>query len=211
MDLLTEPQLSANLPAWFGKLPGNGDFAQRRLAPEFLEIWDAWLQREMLQLRQHREDWTPRYLEAPLWYFVLSEGIVNPHPWIGVLMPSVDSVGRYFPLTLATPLSASIEVSVSVPDPRLMLSWWQRSANAALTALDTDQDAAQFDTGLHSIFSEPASMDETAPDILPMLSPGQTLWTTNITAQPTLAHLCNGLPCKAEFEFLFGYPDAIAA
>jgi type VI secretion system protein ImpM len=211
MDLLTVPQLSANLPAWFGKLPGNGDFAQRRLAPEFLETWDAWLQREMLQLRQHREDWTPRYLEAPLWYFVLSAGIVNAHPWIGVLMPSVDSVGRYFPLTLATPLLPSMVDISSDLNPAHMHCWWQRSANAALTALDTDQDAAQFDTALHSIFSKPASIEETTPDILPMLSPGQTLWTINITQQPTVAHLCNGLPTRAEFEFLFGYPDAIAA
>ncbi|MGO8543079.1 TagF domain-containing protein, partial [Rhizobium leguminosarum] len=34
---------STALPAWFGKLPGMGDFAHRRLPQDFLAAWDQWL------------------------------------------------------------------------------------------------------------------------------------------------------------------------
>ena len=35
---------AAAAAGWYGKLPGLGDFAMRRLPPEFVSHWDAWLQ-----------------------------------------------------------------------------------------------------------------------------------------------------------------------
>ena len=31
------------VPGWFGKLPGLGDFASRRLPDTFVAAWDRWL------------------------------------------------------------------------------------------------------------------------------------------------------------------------
>ena len=123
------------LPGWYGKLPGMGDFAHRRLPDEFRHAWDRWLQGGLTQLRSRHADWTERYLQAPLWCFVLGEGVMaGDSPWIGVLMPSVDSVGRYFPFTVATPLAwspAEIHGQVLARAQR----WLRQAAQAAVDGL----------------------------------------------------------------------------
>ncbi len=96
---------SATIPGWYGKLPSLGDFASRRLPAEFINAWDAWLQ-EVLQATRDAlgEGWLDCYLTMPIWRFVLLPGLVGPSGWAGVLMPSVDRVGRQFPLTVAVAL-----------------------------------------------------------------------------------------------------------
>lgn len=90
---------------FFGKLPGYGDFIERNLPRPFTEQWDPWLQRAIQTSRQMLgEHWLDCYLTAPIWRFVLSSGCVDGNAWIGLVMPSVDRVGRHFPLTLAQPL-----------------------------------------------------------------------------------------------------------
>jgi type VI secretion system protein ImpM len=42
-----------------------------------------------------------RILGTPIWHFVLPGGQCGPGATLGVWMPSVDRVGRLFPLTLA--------------------------------------------------------------------------------------------------------------
>ena len=92
---------------WFGKLPDSGDFAQRRLDGPFVHTWDTWLQHGMAQLRQQHPDWLTHYLQAPVWQFMLGQALVTERAWLGVLMPSVDAVGRYFPITVVTPVDAA--------------------------------------------------------------------------------------------------------
>lgn len=86
----------------FGKLPSYGDFLQRDLPGEFVDAWDGWLQRVMVGSREALgEQWLPSYLSAPIWRFALAEDIAGGSVWSGILMPSVDRVGRYFPLAIA--------------------------------------------------------------------------------------------------------------
>ena len=47
------------------------------------------------------EAWLPAWLEAPVWRFALSPDICGPDAVIGLWMPSVDRIGRYYPLTVA--------------------------------------------------------------------------------------------------------------
>ncbi len=62
----------------------------------FVDPWDAWLQRGIERSQDVLgEDWLPAYLQAPLWRFGLVPGICGEHGATGVLMPSVDRVGRY--------------------------------------------------------------------------------------------------------------------
>ena len=94
---------------WHGKLPSVSDFAARRLDPAFIELWDAALSASLAALRDGAgERWTDVYLASPTWRFVAGPGFLPPPfdatGWTGLVMPSVDRVGRYYPLTLALPL-----------------------------------------------------------------------------------------------------------
>ena len=113
------------LPGWFGKLPGLGDFAHRRLPEDFRERWDHWLQTGLLQLRRQHADWTAHYLQSPLWFFALAPQVAGARPWIGVLMPSVDGVGRYFPFTIACELAVPLD-TLSHSAWTALARWWRR-------------------------------------------------------------------------------------
>lgn len=94
----------------FGKMPALGDFFRIGLAPGFTDPWDAWLQSGLLALGSALgPDWQALYLSAPIWRFTLSAGVAGPQAAQGVLMPSVDRVGRQFPLTLAQLLPGTPE------------------------------------------------------------------------------------------------------
>ena len=85
----------------FGKMPSVGDFFRIAAPPGFVEAWDPWLQQALLGGQQaFGAGWDGVYMSAPIWRFTLSAGLAGPANVLGVLMPSVDRVGRRFPLTL---------------------------------------------------------------------------------------------------------------
>jgi type VI secretion system protein ImpM len=87
---------------WYGKLPGSGDFVTRRLPHAFLDPWDAWLRTVIAGSRALLgEGWQDAFLSMPAWRFVLGRGVAGEEAWAGLIIPSVDAVGRYFPLTAA--------------------------------------------------------------------------------------------------------------
>ncbi len=92
---------------WYGKLPAAGDFMSRRLPAEFVDLWDRWLQAGIAHSRAELgEQWPDLYLTFPVWRFLLPADGQHECAWCGVLLPSVDRVGRLFPLTVCQPLSA---------------------------------------------------------------------------------------------------------
>ena len=115
---MSEAVVNASVPGWFGKLPNLGDFASRRLPEGFVHRWDSWLQRGMAEARDDlTQDWLAGYLVAPIHRFWLAPGLLGAAGWAGLLMPSVDRVGRHFPLTLAQPLAAQVlDVNFTVDD-----------------------------------------------------------------------------------------------
>ena len=124
--------LGAGSPGIFGKLPWLGDFVTRRLPRSFVEPWDDWLQRGMAATRETLGDgWLDSFLTAPVWRFLLPAGSAGP-AMAGLLMPSVDRVGRYFPLTLASPLDADPGPEA----PLLAAAWFDALERTALAALD---------------------------------------------------------------------------
>ena len=91
--------------AAFGKIPAVGDFFRLNAPAGFVSVWDGWIQNTMLVAQQALGgEWDAHYMSAPIWRFSLSAGLAGPHRIMGVTMPSVDRVGRRFPLTLMTPL-----------------------------------------------------------------------------------------------------------
>ncbi|HEX7384889.1 MAG TPA: type VI secretion system-associated protein TagF [Burkholderiaceae bacterium] len=141
----------ASVPGWYGKLPTLGDFASRRLEPGWIEAWDGWLARELAGLRERLgEGWVEGYLASPPWRFVLlpgaHEGIEGA--WAGVLMASVDRVGRYFPLTLAMPLAA-LPASAAALDA--LLGWLHELEDIGADALLEDWPVERLEHELASL------------------------------------------------------------
>jgi len=92
------------VPGFYGKLPSRGDFVTRRVAADFVRVWDDWLQSGIAASRAALGDtWLEIYLTSPIWRFALAPGICGADGHVGVVIPSVDRVGRYFPLAAAAP------------------------------------------------------------------------------------------------------------
>jgi len=93
----------------YGKLPSHGDFLRRRTSDAFVAAWDAWLQQAIAESRAALGDrWLDLYLTSPVWRFAAAPGACGPAPVVGVMAPSVDRVGRYFPLTIVADVPAHV-------------------------------------------------------------------------------------------------------
>ncbi len=187
----TDP--AAVLPGWFGKLPSLGDFASRRLDPAFIECWDDWLAQGLQTLRQQQPDaWLDAYLQAPSWCFLLMPGSLpgalgplGRLAWAGVLMPSVDRVGRYFPFTLALPLTvlSSSEARLQTLLPahvQVLWPWLARLDDLAAEALQDDWTVEQVEAELARLggleWAGAAALASPASSLPPLpLPPGQAL------------------------------------
>ena len=117
----------------YGKIPTLGDFLSRNLQATFVEAWDGWLRRVMaVCVRAGGERWVDHYLSSPIWRFAIGPGIVGPAAKAGILVPSVDSVGRCFPLTVA------VDVPEGLPLVDLATAWadgYERAEIMAIGAL----------------------------------------------------------------------------
>ncbi len=96
----------------FGKIPSLGDFFRFGLSRDFIEPWDSWLQDRILSSQDTLGDgWTNCYLSAPIWRFSLPAGQAGSHAMSGIIMASIDRVGRKFPLTFAAPMETENTVA----------------------------------------------------------------------------------------------------
>jgi type VI secretion system protein ImpM len=150
----------SNAVAWYGKLPGTGDFASRRLDADQIETVDAWLTDIMVALRGHDpEGWLNAYLASPSWRFAWLPGAapapLSGRTWIGVVMPSVDSVGRYFPLIFLHGLEQMPAVATEIDT---LMTWLTRLDDIAAAALDEDWVIDQLEAALFALgLPEPLS------------------------------------------------------
>lgn len=123
-----------NKTGLFGKLPAHGDFIYRDLPARFINVWDQWLQGYIgSSQEQLGEQWLDVYMTSPIWRFALSEGAVDENAWAGIVLPSVDRVGRYFPFSIATRLSPEVNPTEFLC---MRTNWYQAMEDAALRALD---------------------------------------------------------------------------
>ncbi|VWX55992.1 Type VI secretion system protein ImpM [Burkholderiales bacterium 8X] len=209
------PAAPFQVPGWYGKLPGMGDFAHRRMPAALRTAWDRWLQGGLTRLRSRHENWTAHYLQAPLWCFVIGADVIGSKWWMGVLMPSVDAVGRYFPFTIVSELVAP-PTELEGAALAYVRQWWWRASKAAFEGLERDFDAKHFEARLHELFmgdaagrSELAGDAPTQPIALP--DPGQSLWLTDPDGHAGQGMTSKGLPQDEQFEALFGcVPDGLS-
>lgn len=126
----------------YGKLPAYGDFVFRNLNSSFMTPWDEWLQHFISgSQEQLGEDWLNIYLTSPIWRFVLSPGVIDNNMWAGSMMPSVDRVGRYFPISIVKPFPSN----VSPVNFMMKQSGWFDALEAhCLAALDGSIDVDEL-------------------------------------------------------------------
>lgn len=126
---------------FFGKIPSRADFVQAGLAREIIDAWYAWMSEMLAGSRSElNESWLPAWLEAPVWRFALPAGMCGADAMLGLWMPSVDRVGRYFPLVIAT--------TQADDDPRALAAsggaWLAEAEEIGRTALADDIDPQEL-------------------------------------------------------------------
>lgn len=134
---------------FYGKLASRGDFVSRGLPHSFIKPWDAWLAAGVLASQQQLgEQWLNAYLISPLWRFALAPGVCGTDAAVGVLMPSIDRVGRYFPLTIAQTLDAEHSLGAVISGPE---DWFEQAEALLLATLDDGASFEHFDSGLQAL------------------------------------------------------------
>jgi len=142
----------------FGKLPQKRDFVALGIPHAVLHPFETWLQSAVAASRNELgRDWEELFLVAPIWRFWLGHEILG-QVCAGALMPSVDKVGRFFPLTImhvAAPGQDGVPPVFSPPE-----AWYGEIESRLLSVLgeDAEIEVAMLTGGL-------AEPDE--PPVLP--------------------------------------------
>jgi type VI secretion system protein ImpM len=145
----------------FGKLPAKRDFVAIDWPSSVLRPWETWLQGVVASSRQGLGvAWTLAFLKAPIWRFWCGSEVLG-RSLTGALMPSVDGVGRYFPLTVA---AIAPEAARFLPPSRDEGAVrFGALEDLMLTALDPDCDFDGFLGQLRAIARPKAVPASTAP------------------------------------------------
>lgn len=198
----------------FGKIAGMGDFLRLNLPGEFVRPVDEWLQAGLLAARQALgQAWEGHYLSAPIWRFSLPGGVVGPQAASGVLMASVDRVGRQYPLTigaLCPPGNTALRHFANTPV-------FARLEDIALGTLEDDATRCGLQDALEGLeLTAPAEMTDPGDIYSGSLPPELVLaarmidercgevgiWTTQVRDEHRMM-LIAGLPDARQFAALF--------
>lgn len=220
-------------PGWYGKLAMLGDFASRRLPQGFVDACDDWLARGIEASRaQLGARWLDVYLTGPIWRFAWAPGVL-PGPdgqqwWMGVMVPSVDKVGRYFPLVIARNQPA---LPATAEGLAALEAWYGQLGAAALGSLRPGATLEEFESALArapapgqtahvapaSAQSLPGRVRHTLPGAASLVTwaqgltvadalqrhAGQSLWWPDHAASPDNSlSVAQGLPAAAHFSEL---------
>ena len=118
----------------YGKLPTKRDFIALGASRDFLNAWEPWLQSGVSASQATLgEQWQKAFLRAPIWRFWLGADLCGVST-IGAFMPSLDKVGRYFPLTLF----ACADQGAAIPPPEMDAqdAWFKTAEDFLISMLD---------------------------------------------------------------------------
>lgn len=148
----------------YGKLPTKRDFIAIGSPREFLSVWEPWIQGGIAASRQSLgESWQQAFLTAPLWRFWLGADLCGT-PVIGAFMPSLDGVGRYFPLTLFV----CADPGEAIPPPELdpQADWFAAAEDFLLSTLEHETSFEAVTAGLEALALPAAQVPVISPDEL---------------------------------------------
>ena len=125
----------------YGKLPTKRDFIAMGVTRDFLDQWEPWLQSGVSASQAMLKDqWQHAFLRAPIWRFWLGADLCGAAT-IGAFMPSLDKVGRYFPLTLSA--SADREATIAPPEIDSQDPWFKDAEDFLISTLDQEKTFEQ--------------------------------------------------------------------
>jgi type VI secretion system protein ImpM len=171
-----------------GKIPARGDFVHAGLPRDFNDPWHDW---QSLVIAGSRtlmgETWLEAFLESPVWRFILPAGMSGPRAAVGLIMPSVDKVGRYFPLTFAALPEAGTPIEED------WSAWLDTVENLGFLALDEDAPPERLMPPSTPL--SPAAGAETSC----------VWWTGGGPRVPATRFTLPALPDAARFASMLGY------
>lgn len=187
----------------YGKLTSRGDFISRDLPASFIQPWDAFLAAGLLAAQNELGDgWLQAYLVSPLWRFALAPGVSGDAGVVGVVMPSIDRVGRYFPLTVARVLAPFEDFVALACGPQ---TWFETAEAALLATLDQNAPFEQFEAALQQLADQPPlpAAEGNALTLARSACSGASLWWGEGGERIAAGlHRCLGLPGPAAFAGL---------
>ena len=137
----------------FGKLPAHGDFIRRGIGEAAAEELDDWLSASLGDAAT-LEDFDDLYAQAPAWRFIAG---IGGQAMCGVIAPSVDKVGRRFPILAGVALPGhNVGLTVDACEALLYDAFSQgQTADDLVAALqDFPGDAAGGEKPPHGWFLE---------------------------------------------------------
>jgi type VI secretion system protein ImpM len=213
----------------FGKLSAKRDFIALATPRNFLEVWEPWLQASLSASRHQLGDrWQQTFLTTPVWRFWLGAAVCGTTV-AGAIMPSLDGVGRYYPLTLHA--VADADAPIFSPDIDVQDEWFGTAENFLLSTLEQgavfedissaldlltvprtqsrgadDEKVIALGKGMTGMISAGdgfgaalSSLRAASPDVYAAAS---FWWTTGGGDFPPLALSCRGLPDPYRYSTL---------
>ncbi len=112
----------------YGKLPAHGDFVSVNLDAPLTAGMYKWCNQVIFDSREKMGEipWLKAYLVSPVWRFCFPVPEQTGKAVAGVMLPSVDAAGRYFPLFMLFGLDAD----------RVSTTWLFKEATPLLSALE---------------------------------------------------------------------------
>jgi type VI secretion system protein ImpM len=116
----------------FGKLPSKRDFVSYNMPRPFLDHWEEWLQSAVAASKHALgPKWQEAFLAVPIWRFWFGSKVFGQAA-TGALMPSVDGIGRYFPLSIC---ACEPEGTHLAPPPSEALDGWHDACERFLLGM----------------------------------------------------------------------------
>ncbi|MCP3468868.1 type VI secretion system-associated protein TagF [Bradyrhizobium sp. CCGUVB1N3] len=213
----------------FGKIGAKRDFIAIATPRSFLEAWEPWVQAALSASRhQLGSGWQQAFLTAPVWRFWLGATICGTTV-AGAIMPSLDGVGRYYPLTLHTVMGEG----ASLPPPNIdpQDEWFGQAETFLLSTLDQAATFEQISDALDRLavprlqatVVDGSPITSVGASAMGMASPADTFagsfsalcaanpqvyssasfwWTAGGEGFPSMALCCRGLPDPFHYSTL---------
>ncbi len=161
-----ESNLTTQL-GWYGKIPAEGDFLQRRLPNTVINRWAQWFQSGLLNLQQELpEEGQHPFDSAPVWNFVIPASLGNQYVQMGCLLPARDRVGRYYPVCAMRLWSLSEwhngQLDIAAP-------WYHQLGYTLLHGVRHGLPVEQLDQSLLALPELPAPAIESDSEILSII------------------------------------------
>lgn len=173
---------------YYGKIPARGDFVKHQLPRSFVEPWDDWLQSAIHRSREQLGDkWLDVYLTSPIYRFLLSSGVCGSKQWMGVFMPSVDQIGRYFPMTLCIPTPSSDNIFSTLKSSE---DWFTKAEGLVANCLEDEFNLDDFNHSISELSMTAKSASDYEDKQIPMPSDsGQMLIRQAVESQDGVNHV----------------------